>query len=181
MKIGIIYRFGLSPVVFPTIEESIKEKAGFNLISSKRIRNEFLTTNNKLAQTINRYIDEGKLIPEELWVPFFTSIWDDKKDNIFCGLFTQLFQFKLFEEHLKEKNLKINFIKYYQIQNIGKVREYAQEKYSKLYKNSPLLEEKITEFNKQIESICQYAKDKYHLEYLDYFDDPIEILNNNKI
>ncbi|MGS0526433.1 hypothetical protein ACU8V7_15895 [Zobellia nedashkovskayae] len=134
-----------------------------------------------MANTINGYVNSGKLIPKELWVPFFTSIWDDKKHNVFCGIITQLEQFKLFEKYFEENNLKIDFIKYYEIKNIDKARKIAEEKYSKLFKNNTeFLAKEILEFNVKVREICNYAQDKYDVEYLDYFNNAVEITDANK-
>lgn len=62
-EIKLIFRFNISEIVFKSIEQTIVSDKQLNIISGDRIRNEFLKGESLVAQEINNYINEGKLIP----------------------------------------------------------------------------------------------------------------------
>lgn len=176
MKVGIIYRCNISTVVFPGISEMIISNYQLNLIDGERLRKEFLSGDSSLAKEINKYINNGELIPKEYWVPFFTSLCDSNKTNVFCGLINNLEQFKEFERYFIDNNISIDFIKYYKINDLESIVDLAVQKYAKVYKgNEEYLIKRIKEFEERIEQILQYIDAKYNLEILDYLASKIEI------
>jgi adenylate kinase family enzyme len=181
MRAGIIHRYDISSVVFPSIAEELQFVDGLNLISGERLRNEFLTRNSELATTINNYIDNGQLIPKDLWVPFYTSLFDSEQLNIFCGLWTNLEHFKEFELYFNSNNVRLEFIKYYRINDIQRAIDIAVERYSKVFANNTHhLKTKIEEYDHKIMELCDYARQFYNVELLDYFDDEIRVNDANK-
>ena len=154
----------------------IVSEDNLNLIYGERLRQEFLNGESQLAKEINKYINNGELIPKAYWVPFYTALWDSSKTNVFCGLITHIDQFKLFESYFLDNNISINFIKYYKINNLAAVVDLAVEKYAKVFKgNTEHLITRIKEFESRIEPICKYVQDKYNLELFDYMESEIKI------
>lgn len=176
MKVSFVYRFNISEIVFPKIAETISGNEKLNLISGQRLSDEFLNKKSELANKINGYIDSGELIPQNLWVPFFTSLWSNEKHNVFCGLVSNLEQFKLFESYFKERDIRINKIVYLKLTDVDKLISLAVEKYSKAYGgNSDSLRKRIAEYNDKIRSIIDYATGIYPIEVMDFFDTRINI------
>ncbi|WKV11815.1 hypothetical protein [Marivirga harenae] len=176
MRTGIIHRYDISSVVFPSIAEELQSVDGLNLISGERLRKEFLTRNSQLANTINNCIENGELIPKDLWAPFYTSLNESEKLNVFCGLWTNLDHFKEFERYFNRNNIRLEFIKYYRINDIQRAIDLAVEKYSKVFENNTEhLKKKIEEYDNRIMELCAYAKQIYNVELLDYFDDEIRV------
>ena len=170
MKVAFIYKYDLFKY-FPSIEETIKDKNDINIITGNRLRKEVLSIESEFSKKFNYYIDNGKLMPNELWIPFFSSLCVEKQLNVYCGLVGNLEQFKLFESYCNENQIKIEFIKYYKIKNILKVQNILEEKNPEnldFYRE--VLEKRITEYNSRIEQILKYVDSKYKVEYLDYFD-----------
>lgn len=176
MKTGIIYRYDVSSVVFPRISEMIVSEQNLNLIDGQRLRQEFLNGESELAKEINKFVDNGDLIPIEYWVPFFTALWDSNKTNVFCGLITHIDQFMEFEKHFIDNDISIDFIKYFKINDLDSVVQLAVEKYAKVFKdNEEHLIKRIKQFEERIEPICEYVEGKYNLEVIDYMTSEIEI------
>ena len=147
-----------------------------NLIDGQRLREEFLNGESELAEKINKFVDNGELIPIEYWVPFYTALWDTNKTNVFCGLITHIDQFKEFEKHFIDNNISIDFIKYFKITDLESVVNLAIEKYAKVFKNNEEhLVKRIKQFEERIEPICEYVNRKYNLETIDYMVSEIKI------
>lgn len=51
-EIKIIFRFNISEVVFPPIEEFLYSDKELNIISGNRIKNEFLKSENTIASKL---------------------------------------------------------------------------------------------------------------------------------
>ena len=60
-EIKIIFRFNISEIVYPPIEEIVYSEKKVNIISGDRIRNEFLKSENTIANKINNFINNGEL------------------------------------------------------------------------------------------------------------------------
>ena len=107
-EIKLIFRFNIPEVVYPKLEELIISEKRINIITGNKIRNEFLKSGNEIAEKINYFVDQGKLIPTEYWCPFWTSMITENKLNIFISMIGDLEQFKEFEKCLITKNYNLN-------------------------------------------------------------------------
>lgn len=111
-KITLIFRFSLPEIVYPSVESFIVTKNDINIISSTRMKDEFLKDETELAKTINLFFDNGKLLPKEYWVPFWTSLLEIEKHNIFTCFFGNTEEFKVFENYISEQKFILNKIIY---------------------------------------------------------------------
>lgn len=174
-EIKIIFRFNISEVVYPPIEEIIRSEKKVNIISGNRIRNEFLKSENSIANEINNYINNGELIPAELWCPFWTSMIYEGQVNIFTAAIGNIDQFKEFEKCIEAKGIKLSEIIYLKLNDISKITKMAKQKYSKMYDDEEILKRHIEEYNKMREEVINYALPKYKVSMDDFFLEEIKV------
>ena len=176
MRASFIYRFNISEYVIPEIPDFVVNKCGLNIITGQRLREEFLSGDSELAVKINAHIDKGEMIPQNLWIPFYTSLWDNEKHNVFCGLYFNLAHFKFFESYVNERNVRIDKIIYLKVNDIDRLISLAVEKNNKAYAdNTELLRKRIVDFDDRIKEIVDYASGVYPVEVLDILDNQIKI------
>jgi adenylate kinase family enzyme len=174
-EIRLIFRFSISEIVFQPIEKAIVSDKRINIISSDRIRNEFLKGESTIAKEINNFINEGKLIPTEYWCPFWTALITEGQLNIFTSLIGNIEQFKLFEKCIENKKYKLTEIVYLKLIEIDKLTDLAKQKYGKIYDDSEVLRKHIEGYQKMRDEIILYAENKYRIINKDFFETEIRI------
>ena len=167
--IKLIFRFHISEVVYPSVENIIQSEKKLNIISGNRIRSEFLKSGTEIAEKINYYIDNGKLIPTEYWCPFWTSMISEGSVNVFTSMIGDIKQFKEFERCLNLKKYNLTEIIYLKINEKQKLTEIAKQKYSKIYDDSDILDKRIDDYQKMRQEIIDYADSKYNVIEKDFF------------
>jgi|GEM_PF-1582014 len=174
-EITIIFRFNISEVIYPSVEEILYSENGLNIISEDRIRNDFLKSDHVIANKINSYIDNGELIPTALWLPFWLSMIHREQMNVFTAGIGDLNQFKEFEKFLEANNFKLSEIIYLKLNDISKITQMAKEKYSKMYDDEEILRNHIEKYNKMREKVIDYALPKYKVSMHDFFSERIKV------
>ncbi len=176
-EIKIIFRFNISEIVFPTIEQLLVSDKELNIVSGNRIRNEFLKSDSKIAEQINNFINDGKIIPKEYWCPFWTALIKEQKVNIFTTFFFlgTLEQFVEFENCIELKEYKLTEIIYLKVNDLKKLTELAKKKYGKIYDQTDIIQKHIEEYQKLKEEIIDYAKTDYKITEIDFFKTEILI------
>lgn len=174
-EIKLIFRFNISEIVFKSIEQTIVSDKQLNIISGDRIRNEFLKGESLVAQEINNYINEGKLIPIEYWCPFWTAQIIEGQINVFTSMIGNIDQFKEFEKCIELKNYKLTEILYLKVNRIDELTQLAKLKYGKIYNQSDILKKDIEDYQKMREEIIEYTKNKYEIVIKDFFETEIKV------
>lgn len=174
-EIKIIFRFNISEVVYPSVEEILYSEKQLNIISADRIKNDFLKSDHAIATKINSYIDNGELIPTALWQPFWLSMIYKGQMNVFTAGIGDLNQFKEFEECLEINNYTLSEIIYLKLNDISKITQMAKQKYLKMYDDEAILRNHIEKYNKMREEIIDYALPKYKVSMDDFFSKQIEV------
>jgi adenylate kinase family enzyme len=174
-EIKIIFRFNISEIVYPPIEEIVRSENKLNIISGDRIRYEFLKSENTIANKINNFINNGELIPTQFWCPLWTSMIYEGQINVFTSAIGDIEQFKEFEKCIETKKFTLTEIIYLKLNDISKLTEMAKQKYSKIYDNEGILKKHIEEYNIMREEIINYALPKYKVSINDFFSEQIKI------
>ncbi|MFC0777329.1 hypothetical protein [Flavobacterium sp. HJSW_4] len=171
-EIKIIFRFNISEVAYPSVEEILYSEKELNIISGNRIKNDFLKSENTIANKINSCIENGELIPAELWYPFCISMISEGKTNVFAAGIGDL---KEFEECLETNNFRLSEIIYLKLNDISKITQMAKVKYPKMYDDEEILKNDIERYNKMREEIINYALPKYKVVIEDFFSKQIKL------
>lgn len=174
-EIKIVFRFNISEVVYPSVEEILFSEKELNIISGNRIKNDFLKSNNEIANKINEYIDNGELIPTELWHPFLLSMISEGKTNVFAAGIGGLKQFKEFEEYLETNNFRFSEIIYLKLNDVSKITQMAKEKYPKMHDNEQILKNDIQRYSEMREEIINYVLPKYKVSIEDFFSKQVKV------
>ncbi|MBF4466173.1 nucleoside monophosphate kinase [Flavobacterium sp. LC2016-12] len=174
-EIKVIFRFNISEIVFKSIEQTIISDKHLNIITGDRIREEFLKGESAIANEINNFMNEGKLIPIEYWYPFWTAQIIEGQVNVFTSMIGNIDQFKEFEKCLKLKNYNLTEIIYLKVNRIDELTELAKLKYGKIYNQSDILKKHIIDYQIMREEIIEYSKNKYEIIIKDFFESEIKI------
>lgn len=174
-EIILIFRFNISELVSNPVEELIVSTEKINIISGDSVRNIFLKTNNEIAIKINSCIDNGELIPTELWCPFWTAMIIESQVNVFTSLIGNLKQFKEFETCIKTQKFLIKKIYFLKVHDMIELAQLGKEKYNKVYDDTEDTIKRINEYQIMKQEIIEYAQDKYEITIQDYFDTEITV------
>ncbi|MTH14144.1 nucleoside monophosphate kinase [Flavobacterium sp. LC2016-01] len=174
-EIKIIFRYNISEVVYPPIEEIVYSEKKVNIISGDRIKNDFLKSENPIANKINNLINNGELIPTQLWSSFWTAMIHEEQINVFTAAIGNIEQFKEFEKCIESKKFTLTEIIYLKLNDISKLTEMAKQKYFKMYDNEDILKKHIEEYHTMREEVINYALPKYKVSIHDFFLEQIKI------
>lgn len=174
-EIKIVFRFNISEVVYPPIEEFLYSDKELNIISGNRIKNEFLKSENTIANQINNCINNGELIPTEIWCPFWTCMISEGQMNVFTAAIGNLEQFKEFEKCMTANEFRLSEIIYLKLNDISRITQMAKEKYYKMSDDEEILRNHIEKYNEMREEVIRYALPKYKVVIEDFFLEKIKV------
>ncbi len=174
-KVSFVFRFNISEVVYPSVDELIYSRDDLNFITGDRVRREFLTSDNDVARQIQSFIDKGELIPKDYWWPFWTSLLKRDAHNVYTAFVGNVEQLREFESHLIDEQVSINKIVRLRVNDIDRLTRLAKEKYSKIYDRSDILIKHIMDYEAIKDELISYAQTKYDVTVDDFFTERIEI------
>ncbi|GAB2777458.1 hypothetical protein GCM10027275_20680 [Rhabdobacter roseus] len=172
-EIKIIFRFNISEIVFPPIEQLLVSDKEINIVSGNKIRNDFLKSESEIALKINSFINDGKIIPKEYWCPFWTALIKEQRINIFTAFFGELDQFIEFEKCIEIKKYNLSEVIYLKVNDLTELSELAKKKHSKIYDRTDIIKKRVQDYQKIKEEIIEYAKTKYKITEMDFFETEI--------
>jgi hypothetical protein len=172
-EIKLIFRFNISEIVYPTVQQLIKCKKQLNLISYDKIKDELL--NNKDSEKINKFINNGELIPAKYWCPFLISMVKEGMLNVFTAGIGNIEMFKEFETFSENKNYKITELKYLKVNDIPKLFDVAKEKYFKIYDDYERFNKDVLNYQNSREDFLRQVDKKYKSTIIDFFTEEITI------
>jgi adenylate kinase family enzyme len=172
-EIKIIFRYNISEVVYTPTEEIVYSEKRINIISENRIKNDFLKSDHSIANKINDFINNGELIPTELWCPFWIAMINEEQLNVFTSAIGNIEKFKEFENCMENKKFRITEIIYLKLNDISKLTQMAKQKYSKIYDDQEILKKHIEDYHNMRDEIINYASPKYKVSIDDFFSEKI--------
>jgi adenylate kinase family enzyme len=174
-KVSFVFRFNISEVVYPSVDNFIVSSDQLNFITGERVRREFLTKDTEVSRRIQKFIDDGELIPKEYWWPFWTGLLKRDSHNIYTAFIGEVEQLKEFEKHIDDEKVSINKIVRLKVNNIDRLVKLAKEKYGKIYDRTDILTQHINEYEAKKDELITYAKTKYKVTVDDFFSEKIEL------
>jgi len=84
-KVSFVFRFDISEVVFPSVDNFISSSDELNFITGERVRREFLTTDTPISKQIRKFIDNGELIPKQYWWPLWTGLLQRDSHDVYTA------------------------------------------------------------------------------------------------
>ena len=172
-EIKLIFRFNISEIVYPSVEQLIKSKKQLNIISYDKIKDELLK--NKDFEKINNFINNGELIPEKYWCPFLISMVKEGMLNIFTAGIGNISMFKEFETFSENNNYKITELKYLKVNDIPKLFDIAKDKYFKIYDDYEIFNKQILNYQNLREEFLRQVDTKYEITINDFFTEEITL------
>lgn len=129
--ITIILRKHIYENVYPPLDSFIHSREELNIINSSRIRGELQWSDSELVKTVNQFINNGKLIPNEYLGPFVASFLNPNIHNVYTSMLGSVEHFTIFENYISDQKYAIKELIYLKINDVEKLVQLATEKYAK--------------------------------------------------